>query len=240
MSIQLSTRVMHVKDQSTGTYDTVDILKGSGIDDVQIDGNSIVDSDGVANVPKASTSVLGVVMTSPAYGTAMIYADGILRLDQASVSQIKAGTQGYKPIVPEHQHEATFYGLAKAAGDTSQSSSTYSVGTYTDSAKTAIKNMLDITQDGVHKDTISGTTPSITALPSHRYVCGEIATLSFTPPSDGITQVMFTSGTTPTVITFPNTVIFPAWFDPTDLESDTVYDIVITDGVYGSVMSWAL
>ena len=53
MSIQLSTRVMHVKDQTTGSYDTVDILKGSGIDDVQVNGTSIV-NQGVANVPLAN------------------------------------------------------------------------------------------------------------------------------------------------------------------------------------------
>ena len=40
------------------------------------------------------------------------------------------------------QHESTFYGLAKAAGDSTQSASTLSVGTYTDDAKIAIRNML--------------------------------------------------------------------------------------------------
>ena len=38
----------------------------------------------------------------------------------------------------------TFYGLAKAAGDTTQASSNNAVGTYTDDAKTAIKTMIGV------------------------------------------------------------------------------------------------
>lgn len=37
-----------------------------------------------------------------------------------------------------------FYGLAKAAGDTTQSASSNTVGAYTDDAKTAIRAMLGI------------------------------------------------------------------------------------------------
>ena len=38
----------------------------------------------------------------------------------------------------------TFYGLAKAAGDTTQALSNNAVGTYTDDAKTAIKSMIGV------------------------------------------------------------------------------------------------
>ena len=38
----------------------------------------------------------------------------------------------------------TFYGLAKAAGDTTQASSSNAVGTYTDDAKTAIQTMIGV------------------------------------------------------------------------------------------------
>lgn len=40
--------------------------------------------------------------------------------------------------------ESTFYGLAKAAGDTTQSQSSNAVGTYTDEAKAAIQNMFGL------------------------------------------------------------------------------------------------
>ena len=85
---------------------------------------------------------------------------------------------------------------------------------------------------------VSGSTPTLICLPNVRYKCGEVSTLSITPPSSGSCEVIFESGSTATLLTVPNTVKFPAWFDATSLEADTVYDIVITDGVYGAVMSW--
>lgn len=86
---------------------------------------------------------------------------------------------------------------------------------------------------------ISGTTPSITGVSGMRYICGEVSTLSITPPESGDMEVIFGSGSTATVLTVPNTVKFPAWFDATALEANCTYDIIITDGVYGVVMSWA-
>ena len=88
--------------------------------------------------------------------------------------------------------------------------------------------------------TISGTTPSIIAEENGRYVCGEVSTISFTPSSQGICDVQFTSGSTAVVLTVPNTVKFPEWFDSTSLETDTVYEISIVDGVYAAVGTWAV
>ena len=84
--------------------------------------------------------------------------------------------------------------------------------------------------------TVSGTTPTITALSGVRYVCGEVATLDITPCVSGICDVIFTSGSTATVLTLPNTVKFPdGAFTP---EVNTIYEINILDGVYGVVMAW--
>ena len=85
---------------------------------------------------------------------------------------------------------------------------------------------------------VSGTTPSITGVSGMRYICGEVSTLSITPPASGIIDVVFTSGSTPTVLTVPSTVKFPEWFDPTSLVANTTYEINIADGVYGAVMAW--
>ena len=141
--------------------------------------------------------------------------------------------------MPQTQHYATFYGLAKASGDTTQSASSNAVGVYTDNAKASIKAMLGIQDGSTGTVDISGTTPTITAVENTRYVCGEVTSLSFTPPASGISIVRFTSGSSVTVLTLPSTVKFPEWFDPTSLETNTIYEICITDGIYGAVMSWA-
>lgn len=85
---------------------------------------------------------------------------------------------------------------------------------------------------------VSGTTPTITAETGKRYVCGEVSEISFTPSASGICEVRFTSGTTPTALTVPNTVKWPSWFDPAHLEASTTYEISIADGIYGAVMAW--
>ena len=83
---------------------------------------------------------------------------------------------------------------------------------------------------------VSGTTPSITGVANTRYICGEVTTISITPPQSGIIDVVFTSGSPAAVLTLPNTVLMPEWFE---VETDMVYEINIADGVYGSVMAWA-
>lgn len=89
--------------------------------------------------------------------------------------------------------------------------------------------------------TVSGTTPTINALPGIRYVCGECATLDITLPVSGCVDVVFTSGSTPTVLTItPPTGVTVKWaneFDPTALEADTTYEINIMDGL-GVAASW--
>lgn len=84
---------------------------------------------------------------------------------------------------------------------------------------------------------VSGTTPTITAQADYRYVCGEVATLDFTPSSTGICDVVFTSGATATVLTVPNTIKWANGFDPTSLEANTTYEINIMDGL-GVAVGW--
>ena len=84
----------------------------------------------------------------------------------------------------------------------------------------------------------TGSTPEIEAEPGTVYECGEVSTLDFTPSATGICGVVFTSGSTATVLTVPDTVIWPAWFDPDDLETDTIYELNIRNGIYGVVTTW--
>ena len=91
---------------------------------------------------------------------------------------------------------------------------------------------------GATEETVSGTTPSIVADANHRYICGQVSTISFTPSVTGICDVVFSCGTTAAVLTVPSTVKWPAWFDPTDLDANTVYELNVMDGVYGAVTTW--
>lgn len=101
----------------------------------------------------------------------------------------------------------------------------------------AIVAALQSIQKSVVEETITGATPTITAVDNHRYLCGTVTSLSFTPSQTGICSVLFTAGSGCTV-TLPNTVKLPDSFDPTDLEEDAVYEINVADGIYGVVASW--
>lgn len=213
-----------------------DAIPSVPVTDVQVAGTSIL-VDGVANVPVAGVATPGVVKVINNYGLDM--SNGYIITKPASTSEIKTlspGTYaGYRPIVPSHQHESTFYGLAAASGDTTQASSSNAVGTYTDSAKSAIHEMLS------GSVSVSGTTPTITALPGIRYVCGEVATLTVTLPASGIVDIVFESGSTATVLTItPPTGVTLKWaggFDPSALDANTTYEINICDGL-GVAASW--
>ena len=83
---------------------------------------------------------------------------------------------------------------------------------------------------------VSETDPVIVGVANTRYICGQVATISITPPATGIIDVIFTSGSTVAVVTLPNTVKMPDWYL---IETNRVYEINVQDGVYGAVMSWA-
>lgn len=87
---------------------------------------------------------------------------------------------------------------------------------------------------------VEGSAPVITAQASTTYRCGTVSTLDFTPCVDGLCAVRFGSGSTATVLTVPSSVLWPAWFDKSNLESGRTYEISVADGVYGAVISWPL
>lgn len=233
-------------DNAVGTYTdeakaAIKSMIGVNVEDVQMMGTSVL-TDGVANIPIGTTTQYGVVRAGISYG-AQSYGSGnsqVIGVLPATDAKVKAGTETYHPLVPSKQHQAVFYGLAKAAGDTTQSASSNAVGTYTDNAKASIKSMLGIIDGSTGTVDVSGAAPTIAAVENTRYVCGEVTSLDFTPAASGVCIVRFTSGSTPTLLTLPSTVKFPEWFDSTALETDTIYEMCITDGVYGAVMSWAL
>lgn len=128
---------------TSGSYD--DLSDKPIIPDVQINGTSIVES-GVANIPVASTNNLGIAKVGD-LGITISYmsgSEGVLAISSATYNDIKASSGHFKAITPSTQNRAVFYGLAKAAGDTTQSQSANAVGTYTAEAKSAIQTMLDV------------------------------------------------------------------------------------------------
>ena len=115
------------------------------VKEVQVNGISILDASGVANIPLARENILGAVAMKPYGAFGIQYADAnynicITRADEAN---IKAGAHNYRPIVPSNLHIAVFYGLAKAAGS-DEKNSLLPLGQYTDAAKAAIRAMLDV------------------------------------------------------------------------------------------------
>ena len=84
--------------------------------------------------------------------------------------------------------------------------------------------------------TVTGTIATIAALKNHRYICGELASLDVTSlPTSGLVDILFTSGSTATVVTLPPTVQMPAWFE---IGVNMTVEISILDGVWGSVQVW--
>ena len=73
---------------------------------------------------------------------------------------------------------------------------------------------------------VSGTAVTITGEPGIRYVCGEVTTISITPPASGTIIVRFTSGSTPATLALPSTVIMPEWW--TDTEANYTYELCIS------------
>ena len=99
--------------------------------------------------------------------------------------------------------------------------------------KTEIADLVTTTG---YVETVTGTDPTITGTANTRYICGELTSLTVTPPSAGTISVLFTSGTTPTVLSLPQTCVMPEWWE--GVEADYTYELLITDATYVGVMSW--
>ena len=82
---------------------------------------------------------------------------------------------------------------------------------------------------------IVGTSPTIIASPSTRYVCETVNTLNFTPCQSGICSVRFTAGSNAT-LTLPETLKMPDWW--AGVVTNAVYEITVTDGTYAEVNVW--
>ena len=100
-------------------------------------------SEYVKNTDYGDNVQVGVVKMSSEYGTQAM-GNGNIGILKASDADIKEGETNYRPIVPSSQEKSVFYGLAKASGDATQTTSDNPVGQYTDEALSKIQSMLGI------------------------------------------------------------------------------------------------
>lgn len=127
------------------------------ISDVQIDGTSIV-QNGVANVPIASSTTLGAVKIVSSYGIKI--NNGFLSIQKCSESMLRSPsgstTSKLRPVTADMSDMATFFSLARIAGDTTQGASENAIGTYTDDAKIAIRTMLGVDTASILQEVENG------------------------------------------------------------------------------------
>ena len=84
---------------------------------------------------------------------------------------------------------------------------------------------------------ITGTTPTIEPKANTIYNCGEVASLTISnPPATGAYSIVFTSGATATVTTFPATIL---GLEDFAAETNTIYEINVLDN-RAVVGSWAV
>lgn len=84
---------------------------------------------------------------------------------------------------------------------------------------------------------VSETTQTITPAPNTIYNCGELASLTISnPPAKGAYSIVFTSGFTATVTTFPETIL---GLEDFAAEANTIYEINVLDN-RAVVGKWAV
>ena len=228
-----SGQVLTTDGQGGRSWQTVQGGAGS-VTDVQVNGVSVL-SEGVANIPIASNNSPGAFYTTD--GGFYLGSGTQVQLNRPTDGAYKNGNDSLRITRISQQHLSTFYGLAKAAGS-DEKNSPLPVGQYTESAKSAISEMLGGAVE------ISGTTPSINGMAGVRYVCGEVSTLDVIAPATGCIDVTFTSGSTPTALTVTSakantTIKWANGFDPSALDADTVYEINVLDGELGVAGTWS-
>lgn len=168
MPVTLKKINIGIKD-SAGQYETVNTLMGATLSDVQVNGTSIVTGN-VANIPIASSSNLGTVKITE-HGLA-VDSDGTLRIQNPSDNDIKVGDSPWRVLTPAVQHNSTFYGLAKAAGS-DEKNSELPAGQYTDAAKAAIQQMLDVPSTADIPTNVSELTNDAGYLTEHQDISGK-------------------------------------------------------------------
>jgi hypothetical protein len=163
-------------------------------------------------------------------------AGGIPATDLASAVQTSLGkADSALQTAPVSSVAGKTGAVTLAAGDVSfDDSTTYASGTVGAELSSQL-NAIDQKETKTTYTTLSGTTVTQTGEDHVMYLCGELATLSFTAPASGITAIRFTSGTTATVVTLTGITMPDDW---TGAEANKTYEINVLDGK-GVYASWS-
>lgn len=91
-------------------------------------------------------------------------------------------------------------------------------------------------EDKTTYQNVSGSTLTLNpAADNTMYLCGELTELTVTAPANGIFGIRFTSGTTPTIVSFTGITMPDDW--PATLNASTIYEINVLNGL-GVWQSW--
>ena len=112
----------------------------------------------------------------------------------------------------------------------------YSAQALTDPQKAQARTNIGASAETV-RETVSGATATLDTEVDTLYLCGTMTALTIdTFPPTGIFSVVFTSGSTATTLTVPNTLIMPDGFT---VVSNKRYEINVMDG-YAVVAGWGV
>ena len=105
-------------------------------------------------------------------------------------------------------------------------------------ASSSVSSLATVVQGLVtYNINVSGTTPTITPADNTIYKCGELTSLTISnPPATGAYSIVFTSGSTATTTTIPETILGLESFAA---EANTLYEINVLDN-RAVVGSWAV
>lgn len=126
---------------------------------------------------------------------------------------------------------------AKEAAETAQGKAEDAQGAAEEAQAAAEAAVESIHYGGMNIVRLTGTQITQTGADNTMYVCGELAELTFTVPTNTSTAIRFDSGATPTVLTMNGVDKWMSDFDPDNLEANVTYEISVVYGI--GVAGWA-
>lgn len=121
-----------LKAINSGITAAIVALAETAVQNVKINGTSIVGAGGVVNIPYATADAVGVVRTNSTYGINGNPANGLISVQRATEADITA-RRNYRPIVPLDMDFALKAAMCDGTGST-----------WTESEKTAAKGRLGV------------------------------------------------------------------------------------------------
>lgn len=172
------------------TTDGPDYLQG-----VQVNGTDLTpDANNKVNIPAATNSVIGVCRGGTPYGTTA--SSGVMTIVAATEAGVREKTQQYQPIVPARLDLAVREGLGNNSLTWSEAYKTSARNTIGAEAKAVIET-LDATDSITLADNTIYNGSTQTALTIALWAAPNVASLA---------EVVFTSGSTATTLSYPNTI----------------------------------